>query len=174
MGVAECAKTNDFENWHFEPFKNCLFLHFASQSWTYSRNVQMHRVDIRESSLSCKALARDSWNSLPEIFKKWKFLKNFTIGNHSRRQSRFPVVKWPKQSFSILKIWHFEKNFKDQSGKNQFQKHMKYSKIFLNLIIKQLSIHKSHLNMYNHTNEIGIHWTLDLCVVCKNQVWISP
>ena len=28
-----------------------------------------------------------------------------------------------------------------------------------------LSIHTSHLNMYNHTNEIDIHWTLDLCVV---------
>ena len=32
-----------------------------------------------------------------------------------------------------------------------------FSKIDLALIIKKLSIHKSHLNMYNHTNEIVIH-----------------
>ena len=51
---------------------------------------------------------------------------------------------------------------------------MKHSKILLGLIIKQLSINKTHLNTYNHTNEIHIHWTLDMCVVCGNRVWISP
>ena len=81
-----------------------------------------------------------------------KFLKNGNFlrisqlettheGNHD-----FQSRNGQKQSFSTLKIWHFEKNFKDQSGKNHFQKHMKYSKIFLGLIIKQLNIHKSHLN----------------------------
>ena len=37
-----------------------------------------------------------------------------------------------------------------------------------------LSTHKSHSNMYNKTNEIDIHWTLDLCVVCEYQVWNGP
>ena len=66
------------------------------------------------------------------------------------------------------------KTFKNKCDKNHFQKHMKHSNIFFGLIIKQLSIHKSHLNTYNHINEIDIHWTLDLCVVCVNQVWPSP
>ena len=60
------------------------------------------------------------------------------------------------------------------SIQKHFQKHIKYSKIFLGLIIKQLSIYMSHLNTYNHTNEISIHWTLNLCVVCVDQVWTSP
>ena len=109
---------------------------------------------------------KHSRNSLLEIFKKLKFLKNFATGGHLR--------KGQKQSFSTLKFWHFEKNLKDQSDKNHFQKHMKHLKIFFGLIIKQLRIHTSHLNTYNHTNEIHIHWTLDMCVVCGNRVWISP
>ena len=52
----------------------------------------------------------------------------------------------------------FGKNFQNTSDKQKhFQKQIKYSKIFLSLIIKQLSVHKSHLNTYNHTNEICIH-----------------
>ena len=141
-----------------------------NQSWSYSQNVQMQRANFHRSSLSSEPLARDSWNSLPEIFKKLKFLKNFTTRGHLQRQTQ----NGQTQSFLTLKIWHFGKNFKDQSDKNHFQKHIKYSKIFLGVINKQLSIHKSHLNTYNHTNEIDIYWTLDLCVVCENQVWIIP
>ena len=67
-----------------------------------------------------------------------------------------------------------EKLLKHKSDtKKYFQKQIKQSKIFLSLIIKQLSIHKYHLNTYNHTNEIDIHWTLDLCVMCVNQIWTS-
>ena len=166
----EVQKDYIFENWNFEPFKNCLFLHFASQwltthdSRAYSQNMQKHRANFRKSSLSCKALTKDSQNSLPEIFKKIKFLKNFATVGHSQKHSR----KGQKLSFSTLKIWHLRKTFKKQSEKNHFQKHMKHPKIFLGLIIKQLSIHKSHLNTYNHTNKIGIHWSIDLCVVCEN------
>ena len=172
-GSHRVQKDKDFENWHFEPFKNCIFLHFVSQwlarqLWAYLWNLQLHRANFSESSLSREELTRDSWNSLPEIFKKLKFLKNFATRGHSWKQLR----KGQKQNFLTLKIWH--QAIKDQSDKNHFQKHMKHSKIFLGLIIKQLSIHKSHLNTYNHTNEIDIHWTLDLCVVCGNQVWTSP
>ena len=77
----EVQKDYIFENWNFEPFKNCLFLHFASQwltthdSRAYSQNMQKHRANFRKSSLSCKALAKDSQNSLPEIFKKLNFLR---------------------------------------------------------------------------------------------------
>ena len=52
----------------------------------------------------------------------------------------------------------FWKNFQNKSDtQKHFQKQIKHSKIFLGLIIKQLSIYISHLNTYNHTNEIGIH-----------------
>ena len=152
-----------------------IFLHFTSQSlasqlWAYSQNVQLHRAESRRSSLSYEVLTRDSQNSLPKIFMKLKCLNNFATRGHLRKQSQ----NGQKQSFSTPKNWHFRKNFKDQSDKNHFQKHTKHSIIFLGLIIKQLSIHISHLNTYNHKNEIGIHWTLDLCIVCVNQVWTSP
>ena len=72
--------------------------------------------------------------------------------------------------FNTKKIDILRKTLNNQSDKNHFQKHMIYSKIFLGLIIKQLSTHKSHLNTYNYINKIGIYRTLDLCVVCVNQV----
>ena len=51
-----------------------------------------------------------------------------------------------------------QKHFQNASEtQKHFQKQIKHSKIFLGLIIKQLSIHISHLNTYNHPNEIGIH-----------------
>ena len=54
-----------------------------SKSRAYLRNMQMHRVDFCGSDLIREALARDSQNSLPEILKKLKFLKNFATGGHS-------------------------------------------------------------------------------------------
>ena len=70
----------------------------------------MHRVEPRESSLSREALARDSRNSLPEIFKKLKFLKNFEIRHEMAKNIVFQHKK-----FDI-----FEKNFKNPSDKNHF------------------------------------------------------
>ena len=40
---------------------------------------------------------------------------------------------------------------------SHFQKQIKHSKNILGLINKELSIHTSHLNTYNHTNKIDIH-----------------
>ena len=107
-------KDKDFENWHFKPFKICLFffVHFASQwllsqSWAYS---WMHRVESYGSSLSCEAFARDSWNSLPKIFKKLKFLENF----ESKREMAINIV------FQHKKFDIFEKSFKNPSDKNHF------------------------------------------------------
>ena len=34
-------------------------------------------------------------------------------------------------------------------------------------------VYTSHLNTYNHTYGISIHWALDLCVICVDQVWTS-
>ena len=111
-GSREVQKDKDFENWHFEPFKNCLFLHFASQ-WLSSQSRAyswMHRAESYRSSLSCEAFERDSRNSLPEIFKKLKFLKNF----ESRREMAKNIV------FQHKKFDIFEKNFKNPSDKNHF------------------------------------------------------
>ena len=70
----------------------------------------MHRAEPRESSLSREALARDSLNSLLEIFKKLKFLKNF----ESKHEMAKNIV-FQQKKFDI-----FEKNFKNPSDKNHF------------------------------------------------------
>ena len=86
-----------------------------------------------------------------------------------------PLAKWiaklPKNKFFYTKILRFwEKLLKQKWQKSLPKTNKTLKKIFLGLINKQLSIHTSHLNMYNHTNEIDIYWILDLCVVCENQV----
>ena len=75
-------------------------------------------------------------------------LKTTREGNHEMaKQKVFQHKEFDKMG----------KTFKTKVTKKHFQKQIKYSKIFLSLIIKQLSIHTSHLNTYNHTNEIDIH-----------------
>ena len=52
----------------------------------------------------------------------------------------------------------FWKNFQNTSDiQKHFQKTNKILKNLFRFDHQQLSIHKSHLNMYNYTNEIGIH-----------------
>ena len=76
----------------------------------------MHTAEFLSSSLSREALSRDSRNSLPEIFKKLKFLKNFE-SKHEMAKS----IVFQHKKFDI-----FEKNFKNPSDKNHFYKHMKH------------------------------------------------
>ena len=65
------------------------------------------------------------------------------------------------------------KNFEKYGWYKSLPKANKKNKNLFGLIHIWLNTHTSHLNMYNHTNEIGIHWTLNLCVVCVDQVWNS-
>ena len=65
------------------------------------------------------------------------------------------------------------KNFEKYGWYKSLPKTNKINKNLFDLIMISLSTHTSHLKMYNHINEIGIHWILDLCVVCVNQVWTS-
>ena len=100
------------------------------------------------SFATCSQVANDSWKTLTLIFQhknKLETLKN-------KVSTKLKNKEWWKTLLNTNKMI-----------KNLF-----------GLIHIWLSTHTSHLNMYNHTNKIGIHWILDLCVVCGNQVWISP
>ena len=66
------------------------------------------------------------------------------------------------------------KKFEKHGWYKSLPKANKKNKNLFGLIHIWLSTHPSHLHMYNHTNEIDIHWTLDLCVVCVDQVWNNP
>ena len=82
------------------------------------------------------------------------------------------VAKTPrKHVFYTKSTWKKVKNMGDTKS---HPKANKMNKNIFDLIIISLSTHTSHSNMYNHTNVIDIHWTLDLRIVCKYQVWINP
>ena len=66
------------------------------------------------------------------------------------------------------------KKFEKHGWYKSLPKANKKNKNLFGLIHIWLSTLTSHLIMYNHTNEISIHWTLNLCVVCKYQMWNSP
>ena len=136
-----------------------------------------------------------------EIFRWIAASKNFTgnfAGKHYSWNSHKTVAKLSVQSW---KIWELDPLTRDwtytwnKSGKHpenmfftqkQFEKHGWYkslpktnkkNKNIFGLIHIWLSTHTSHLNMYNHINEIDIHWTLNLCVVCvciKCGIVLSP
>ena len=77
----------------------------------------------------------------------------------------------PENMFFTQK--HF-KNFEKHRWYKSLPKANKKNKNLFGLNQIWLSTYISHLNMYKHKNEIGIHWTLNLCVVCVDQVWNSP
>ena len=145
------------------PFKNLIWkFSQEADSRKYSRNFS-------QVSLTCKLLAKQSQNSLSKAEKTLK-LDHLTpswayIWNGS--------WKHPENIFFHTKTtWKTLINIGDT---NHFQKETKRTKKSLfGLIHIWLSTHTSHLNMYNHTNEISIHWTLNLCVMCVDQVWNSP
>ena len=100
--------------------------------------------------------------------------KNFKIGPFNSQLSLH--VKWVTKTPRKHVFSHKNnlKNFEKYGWYKSHPKANKKNKNLFGLIHIWLSIHTSHLNMYNHTNEIGIHWTLNLCVVCVDQVWNSP
>ena len=85
----------------------------------------MNRAEFHRLSLSRKPLARESWNSLPEIFKKLKFLKNLATWNHLRKQSQ----NGQTQFFNTKNLTFWEK-----LSKTKWQKSLpKINKILKNL-----------------------------------------
>ena len=131
----------------------------------------MHRADFHGSSLTCEALMRDLQNSLLEIFKKLKFLKNLAIKLPIELTHEIGHKNTQKTCFSHKNNL---KNFEKYRWYKSLPKANKKNKNIFGLIHIWLSTHTSHLNMYNHTNKIDIHWTLDLCVVCEYQIWNNP
>ena len=96
---------------------------------------------VLQEAISRKALVRESRNSLCKILEEMKI---------------YFLIFATKVRGTLLATY-LQKCFQRSFSKKHFQKLIKHSKIFLGLIIQQLSIHISHLNMYNHTNKIGIH-----------------
>ena len=72
-----------------------------------------------------------------------------------------------KHVFHIESTW---KTLKNMGDTNHFQKQIKEQKYFW---FDPYMVEHTQ-NMYNHTNEIGINWTLNLCAVCVYQEWTSP
>ena len=124
-------------------------------------------------------------------FKKliWEFCEitysqNF-LPNDQKCQKCFFQLRDLQPSHEQL-VKHFDTCFSTQNNietlKNKVSRKLKNKEWWTTLLntnkmIKNLFgliTYTSHLNTYNHTNEIGIHWTLDLCAVWGNQVWISP
>ena len=115
-GSREEKKEKVFENWIFEPFKNRLFVHFASQwltiqSRAYSRNVQIHRARFRWSGLSCEALANESWNSLSKFFELEIFSNIFATrpplanGSWGSRKNLCPNLLRERNFLNLFTTW---------------------------------------------------------------------
>ena len=101
-------------------------------------------------------------------------LKNLRFGPFNSWLNLYmkKVMKAPrKYVFSHKNIL---KNFEKHGWYKSLSKANKKNKNLFGLIHIWLSTHTSYLNMYNHINEIDIHWTLDLSVVCVYQMWNSP
>ena len=142
---------------HEMPFKKLI--------WEFSREADLR--NFLRVSLTRELLTKQSWNSLYKVEKHeiWPF--NSQLSLHMKWVTKTPR----KHVFHTKTTW---KTLKNMSDTNYFQKQTKrIKKNLFGLIHIWLSTHTSHLNMYNHTNEIGIHWTLNLCVVCVDQVWNS-
>ena len=96
------------------------------------------------SFATCSQVANDSWKILTLIFQhknKLETLKN-------KVSTKLKNKEWWKTLPNTNKMI-----------KNIF-----------GLIHIWLSTHTSHSNMYNYTNEICIHWILDLCVVWESSM----
>ena len=113
---------------------------------------------VSREVVSHEALARESGNSLCKILEEMEI--SFLIFVVRLQDSFFCdlLAKMPlDEFFSKIDLAFWKKSQNTSGTQKHFQKQIKYSKTFLDLIIEQLSIHISHLNMYNHTNEMGIH-----------------
>ena len=80
--------------------------------------------------------------------------------------TRYWTYTWNKSRKHLENMIFTPKQFEKHGWYKLLSKANKKNKNLFRLIHIWLSTHTSHLNMYNHTNEIDIHWTLNLCVVC--------
>ena len=103
-----------------------------------------------------KSYLRNSRETLYPNFVTELYSQNFSQVSLTRENTK-------KTCFSLRNNL---KNFEKQGWYKLLPKANKKNKNLFSLIHIWLSTHTSHLNMYNHTNEISIHWTLDLYVVC--------
>ena len=113
----------------------------------------------RETFMNLSVQSWKTWD-LDHLTPSWAYIWN---GSWKHPENMFFTQK------QLEKLW---KTRVIQITSKSKQKEPQKKNLF-GLIHIWLSTHISHLNMYNHTNEIGLHWTLNLCVVCVNQVWNS-
>ena len=107
---------------------------------------------LRNSRETVAKLSIQNWKTweLDHLTPNWAYTWN---GSRKHLENMFFTQK---QFGKLWKTWVIQITSKSkQREQNLF-----------GLIHIWLSTHTSHLNMYNYTNEIGIHWTLNLCVVC--------
>ena len=100
------------------------------------------------------------------IFSSKPYLRNShkLLVKHSIQTSWLSLLaKTPRKHFYHTKsTW---KTLENMGDTNHFQKQIKRTKLFFILSTYGWA-QTSHLNKYKYTNEIGIRWTLDLCVMC--------
>ena len=143
---------------HEMPFKKLIWK-FSWEAYSRKYSQKFSRV-----SLTRELLAKQPRNSLSKVEKleilTFKLPIEFTheMGHENTQKTCFS----------------HKNNLKNVSDTNHFQKQTKRTKKLFGLMHIWLSTHTSHLNMYNYTNELDIHWTLNMRVVCVNQVWNSP
>ena len=128
--------------------------------WLASRKISL-------VSLTRETIAKQLRNSL----SKAETLEHWTLWLMTELTHEISHKNIKKTCFSHKnKLKNFEKHgwYKSLSKANKKNKNL------FGLIHIWLSKHTSHLNMYNHTNEIDIHWTLDLRVVYVYQMWNCP
>ena len=125
---------------HEMPFKKLIW----KFSWeAYSRNFS--RV-----SLTHETIAKQLQNSLSKLHN-WALLMKFFAGKpYSQNYLRKHLENLFFTHKQLEKLWR-------HGWYKSLPKANKKNKNLFNLIHIWMSTHISHLNMYKHTNEIGIH-----------------
>ena len=145
---------------HKMPFKKLIW------EFSWEANSRNYSQNFLQVSLTCELLGKvaklsvQSWKTwdLDHLTLSWAYVW------YGSRKHPINMFFTQKQLEKLWKIWVIQITSKSKQ---------KEKKNLFGLIHIWLSTHTSHLNMYNHTNEIDIHWTLNLCVVCVDQVWNS-
>ena len=143
----------------------------SSKVWTRKNAMALHviqtscepRICLLISQITPAKLAWDTLEAIKNLSKEFKdeclgiflslyMLKHFIhkVGLGSERYDKITKSNLKYGTVSLKKTMM-------SIHTSHFQKQIKHSKKFLGLINKKLSIHTSHLNMYNHKNKIDIH-----------------
>ena len=112
-----------------------------------------------------------SWTTCETLYLK---LKNLRIGPYKLATELTRKISRENTQKTCFSHKVNLKNFEKHEWYKSLPEANKMNKNLFDLIMLRLNTHISHLNMYNHTSEIGIYWTLVLCVVCVNQIWTMP